>query len=147
MRRTRCVVDAGQWICWFSAAAASRLSVRLFTGDFGATYTDDQFQSNYDRAQGSNLELGVYHVYSYTTSPRAQLQNFTQEVSHRVGQLPIAVQVGTYSITMHWHPTRRSAQNKLQQFISLLQQRYDKRIIIWCTPTVWRALNQSELVV
>ncbi|GAX02143.1 GH25 family lysozyme [Secundilactobacillus silagei] len=112
----------------------------------GATYTDDQFQSNYDRAQGSNLELGVYHVYSYTTSPRAQLQNFTQEVSHRVGQLPIAVQVGTYGNYDARYLTRRSAQNKLQRFISLLQQRYDKRIIIWCTPTVWRALNQSELV-
>ncbi|MFC6255162.1 GH25 family lysozyme [Secundilactobacillus hailunensis] len=112
----------------------------------GASYTDDQFQSNYDRAQGSNLELGVYHVYSYTTSPKAQLQNFIQEVSQRVGQLPIAVQVGTYGHYDTHYLTQRQAQEKLQQFISLLQQRYDKRIIIWCTPAVWQALKQSKPV-
>ncbi|WP_203649253.1 GH25 family lysozyme [Secundilactobacillus yichangensis] len=111
----------------------------------GATYTDDQFQSNYDRSQGSNLEIGVYHVYSYTTSPVDQLKNFEQEVDQRKGQLPVAVQVTTYGNYDARYLEGAKPRQKLQQFISLVQQRYNKRIIIWCTPTVWRALADSSL--
>lgn len=111
----------------------------------GATYTDDQFQSNYDRAQGSNLEIGVYHVYSYTTSPKAQFKNFSQEASRRMGQLPVAVQVTTYGDYDAKYLNQPAPQKRLLQFLTLLQQYKNQRVIIWCTPTVWRALSQSEL--
>lgn len=111
----------------------------------GATYADDQFQSNYDRSQGSDLEIGVYHVYSYTTSPSAQLKNFDQTVDQRKGQLPIAVQVTTYGNYDAGYLKQPGPQQKLQQFISLLRQKYGKQVIIWCTPTVWRAIAQSPL--
>ncbi len=111
----------------------------------GATYTDDQFQSNYDRSQGSSLKIGVYHVYSYTTSPKAQFKNFEREVGYREGQLPIAVQVTTYGKYNARYLRQSEPQKKLLQFVSLLQQHYDKRIIIWCTPNIWQSINQTSL--
>ncbi|MTV81968.1 GH25 family lysozyme [Secundilactobacillus folii] len=111
----------------------------------GATYTDDEFQSNYDRSQGTNLEMGVYHVYSYSTSAKAQYRNFIQEVGQRHGQLPIAVQVTTYGSYTADYLKRTKAQQQLQAFISLIKDHYQKRVIIWCSQPVWRVLAQTPL--
>lgn len=111
----------------------------------GATYTDDQFQSNYDRSQGTNLEMGVYHVYSYTTTAVAQYQNFVQEVGKRSGQLPLAIQISTYGDYSTTYLQRPAPQKRLARLISLLKQHYNKRIIIWTTPEIWRSLAHSSI--
>ncbi|GAX03791.1 lysozyme [Secundilactobacillus pentosiphilus] len=129
----------------FQQLAQKEVQFAYLRATSGATYTDDQFQSSYDRSQGSHLAIGVYHVYSYTTSPQAQLKNFEEEVGQRHGQLPIAVQVTTYGDYDARYLRQAAPQKRLQQFMSLLRQHYDKRLIIWCTPSIWQSLDRSSL--
>lgn len=35
----------------------------------GASYKDDNFDSNYSRAEGSGMSVGVYHFFSFDSSP------------------------------------------------------------------------------
>ena len=111
----------------------------------GATYTDDQFKNSYNRALGSSLSIGVYHVYSFSTSPKAQLANFTQEVGHKIGNLPIAVQVDFYDqYNAHRLATPKS-RHRLSEFVHLVQQRYHRRVIVWSPDQVWQTLKSAAI--
>lgn len=59
----------------------------------GSVYTDDSFSNNFQRSQGSQLPIGVYHVFSFSSSPNAQFKNFTRQVGYDTGSLPIAISV------------------------------------------------------
>lgn len=111
----------------------------------GATYTDDQFQSSYDRALGSNLEIGIYHVYSYSTTPAAQFANFKSEVGNRLGKLPIAIQLTTYGDYNTSTLKQADTQKRLKTFIQLLTQHYHRSTVLWCNASVWQALSTSKL--
>ncbi|UQS86396.1 hypothetical protein MOO44_05615 [Nicoliella spurrieriana] len=98
----------------------------------GAIYTDNDFADNYQRAQGSNLKVGVYHSFSLNSSADAQFTNFSSEVDNNVGILPIAIQITENETTL----TKKQIQS-VRHFINLVQQRYDRRIIIWSTNRIY----------
>lgn len=110
----------------------------------GATYTDDQFQSGYDRAQGSNVQIGVYHVFSFSTSPNAQLTNFARETANRHGDLPIAVQVTAYHDYDTQYMARPAVRRRFARFITLMANRYHRSMVVWCRSAVWRALAPKQ---
>lgn len=96
----------------------------------GATYTDDSFQSNFERSQGSQLPIGVYHYFSFTSSPTAQFKNFVRTVQDNTGSLPICVTVqyyGTYGEdNVHW----KSVRHDLTVLIKRLHNYYKRPIVI-----------------
>lgn len=62
----------------------------------GASYIDDRFANFYGQAQGTDLKIGVYHMYSFSSSAQSQYMNFKQAVKTDGGQLPIAIQIAFY---------------------------------------------------
>ncbi len=129
----------------FQQLAKHGISFAYLRASSGATYTDDDFSSNYTRAVGSDVKLGVYHVFSFSTSPKAQAANFEREVKSKTGTLPIAVQVAFYGEYNQRTLKPSATAKRLSEFITLLRHRYHQSVIIWCTPTVWRLLKDSRL--
>ncbi|KRL79002.1 GH25 family lysozyme [Secundilactobacillus paracollinoides] len=129
----------------FQQLAKHGISFAYLRASSGATYMDDDFSSNYSRALGSDVKLGVYHVYSFSTSPKAQATNFEREVGSKTGTLPIAVQVAFYGEYNQRTLKQPSTANRLVDFIRILRKRYHQSVIIWCTPTVWRLLKDSDI--
>ncbi|ORN32807.1 GH25 family lysozyme [Lentilactobacillus parabuchneri] len=97
----------------------------------GAAYTDDSFDSNFQRSQGSQLPIGVYHYFSFTSSPASQFNNFVRQVKYNTGSLPICIQVqyyGTFDAnSIHWQNARKSLSH-----LSRLLKNYYKRPVVIC---------------
>ncbi|KRM74605.1 GH25 family lysozyme [Secundilactobacillus collinoides] len=129
----------------FQQLAKHGISFAYLRASSGATYTDDDFSSNYTRAVGSDVKLGVYHVFSFSTSPKAQAANFERKVKSKTGTLPIAVQVAFYGEYNQRTLKSSATAKRLSEFITLLRHHYHQSVIIWCTPTVWRLLKDSSL--
>lgn len=88
----------------------------------GATYTDDDFSDNFQRSQGSGLQVGSYHVFSTQSNIKDQLKNFTKEVGTDYGTLPPMVDVQGDLST--------SQVQQLSNFIFLLHRYYDTNVVV-----------------
>ncbi|MFC6179741.1 GH25 family lysozyme [Lactiplantibacillus daowaiensis] len=102
----------------------------------GASYTDDNFSSNYSRVLGTSLGVGVYHVFSFSTSAQAQAAYFEKTVNDNIGNLPIAIQVQYYgNYTADTLDVAR-AQKQLRALVLRLTTQYNRSCVIWTTPTL-----------
>jgi lysozyme len=73
------------------------------------------------------------------------LANFSQEVGHKIGNLPIAVQVDFYDqYNAHRLATPKS-RHRLSEFVHLVQQRYHRRVIVWSPDQVWQTLKSATI--
>ncbi|MBW1605369.1 GH25 family lysozyme [Lactobacillus sp. Sy-1] len=98
----------------------------------GSIYTDNDFADNYQRSQGSNLKIGVYHSFSFNSSAADQFANFSSEVGNDIGILPIAIQINVNEASLSSSQVR-----SVRSFINQIQQRYDRRVVIWSTPKIY----------
>lgn len=107
----------------------------------GASYFDDQFNTNYDRGQGGPVVLGVYHYFSFDSSPEAQLAHFKKQVDQRVGQLPIGVYLEYYGTYQNEPPAKATLIRQLQRFIDLLAATYHKPVVLMGMPAILSAVK------
>ncbi|AVK62217.1 lysozyme [Lactobacillus sp. CBA3605] len=102
----------------------------------GASYTDDNFSNNYSRILGTSLGVGVYHVFSFSTSGQAQAAYFEKTVNDNIGNLPIGIQVQYYGdYTAKTIATKR-VQRQLRQLVLKLTAYYQRQCVIWVTPSL-----------
>ncbi|VDG23139.1 GH25 family lysozyme [Lactiplantibacillus mudanjiangensis] len=102
----------------------------------GASYTDDNFASSYSRVLGTSLGVGVYHVFSFSTSGRAQASYFERTVNNNVGNLPIAIQVQYYGQYTEKTLAVKKVQRQLRALVLRLTNQYQRTCVIWTTPTL-----------
>lgn len=129
----------------FQQVAKKNVSFVYLRATIGASYTDDQFQSGYDRAEGTNLGIGVFHVFSFTTSAAAQVKNFKNEAGTRLGQLPIALQVSLYGDYNTKTVASQKIRKRLVKVATELRTYFGHPVIIWCTASVWQAVSSTQL--
>lgn len=99
----------------------------------GATYTDDDFSDNFQRSQGSGLQVGSYHIFSTQSNIKDQLRNFTKEVGSDYGNLPPMVVVSDELSKMQI--------SRLSKFIYYLHRYYDTNVVICSDFDVYRQLS------
>ena len=97
----------------------------------GASYSDDNFEINYTSAQGSLIQIGVYHCFSFSSSPQAQAQYFISQTGNQIGNLPIAIYVDYYGQYAQKPPVLKQARQHLAELITLIQNYYQRPCIIW----------------
>lgn len=107
----------------------------------GADYFDDNFLSNYWRIQGAQLPFGVYHYFSFTSSPQAQFDNFKTSIGQQIGNLPIVIQLNDYQ---NPHPTTKKIRQSVSQLRTLLVNYYQRKVIIQTTPTFAKIFNNPK---
>lgn len=102
----------------------------------GASFVDDDYTTNYSRA--AELKRGVYHYFSFESTPAQQVANFGNHVGQDVGTLPIGIYVTYYEDP----PAAQTLAAHLQQFIKLLNARYSNGVVVMATPSVLADLHQ-----
>ncbi|WP_137597298.1 GH25 family lysozyme [Paucilactobacillus kaifaensis] len=111
----------------------------------GASYMDDSFIDNYQRISGSNLQVGIYQQFSFSSSAKSQFHYFVSQVKQQSGNLPIAIQVSYYGKYANNPPDARKQGKKLALLAELLSEHYGQGCIIWATPTVQKELVDPNL--
>ncbi|MDH5104685.1 GH25 family lysozyme [Lentilactobacillus diolivorans] len=107
----------------------------------GAAFTDDSFLSNFQRSQGSQLPVGVYHYFSFSSSPTAQFKNFVRQVKFNTGSLPICITIqyyGTYNEgSVHW----QSARKNMRSLVHKMRRYYQRPVVISATRSILSRLE------
>lgn len=99
----------------------------------GATYTDDNYVDNFQRSQGSGMQVGVYHVFSTQSNINNQMKNFTREVGSNYGSLPPMIDVPD--------DLSNSSVQKLSIFLFRIHRYYDTDVLIRSSDSVFKRLN------
>lgn len=102
----------------------------------GASYFDDRFESNYQRANGSLLKVGVSHYFSFDSDAQNQFYYFKQQVGSQVGDLPIMITVDLYGDYQKDYPSKQQLVPALQALVKHLEETYQKTCIINTTPEI-----------
>ncbi|HJE87413.1 MAG TPA: Lyzozyme M1 (1,4-beta-N-acetylmuramidase) [Levilactobacillus hammesii] len=102
----------------------------------GATYTDDDFSDNYSRSQGADIQIGVAHTFSFTTSAQRQYQHFKATVKQDSGTLPIMVAVSYYGKYNSSNTDMATQGQKLKHLVQLLSRRYHQGVVIFASRAV-----------
>lgn len=105
----------------------------------GASFVDDAFATNYSRA--AELQVGVYHYYSFDSSPQAQAQNFLAHVGSSTGTLPIGIYVTYYGDYAQDPPQPAKLAANLKQLIAALNDEYSNGVMLMGTPSVLAKLT------
>ena len=120
----------------FQAVQRAGMKFAYLKTTSGTTYFDDDFAANYDRIQGADLKVGVYMMFSFNKSAKEQAKYFIKMVGHKVGNLPIAIQVQYYGNYEDNPPNSAKQGKQLRELTNELANYYTAPCIIWTTPTI-----------
>ncbi len=134
-------IDQGNGYIDFESLKTHGVKFVYLKATQGAAYTDDSFLSNFQRSQGSQLPVGVYHYFSFTSSAAAQFRNFVREVKTNTGSLPICITVQYYGTfddgNLNWKKVRK----RIHKLSSDLQRYYQRPILISATRDMMQHLK------
>lgn len=111
----------------------------------GASYMDDSFIDNYQRISGSNLQVGIYQQFSFSSSAKSQFRYLVSQVQQQSGNLPIAIQVSYYGKYADNPPDASKQGKKLALLAELLAEHYGQGVIIWASPAVQKEIVDPNL--
>ncbi|RXT27900.1 1,4-beta-N-acetylmuramidase [Lacticaseibacillus chiayiensis] len=117
----------------FYRLRSSKVSFVYLKATEGSSYFDDNFNTNFDQAAGSRLSIGVYHVFSFETTPQAQALQFERKVGSNIGDLPIGIFLSYYS---ERKPSAAWLTQHLNAFIMAIQQRYHRSVLLMGSPDI-----------
>ncbi|RXT58165.1 GH25 family lysozyme [Lacticaseibacillus chiayiensis] len=117
----------------FYRLRSSKVSFVYLKATEGSSYFDDNFNTNFDQAAGSRLSIGVYHVFSFETTPQAQALQFERKVESNIGDLPIGIFLSYYS---EQKPSAAWLTQHLNAFIMAIQQRYHRSVLLMGSPDI-----------
>lgn len=96
----------------------------------GSSYTDDNFTSNYERSQGSQLAVGIYHVFSFSSSVDSQFNNFIKETEFNTGILPISIYVDYYGDYDEDNVDWKEYAKRINQLAEKINRYYNQSVVI-----------------
>lgn len=105
----------------------------------GASYVDDQFATNYSRA--ATMTVGVYHYFSFDSTPAAQAANFIDHVGADTGSLPIGIYLTYYGPYASDPPKAATFRAHLSALVQALHQHYQRPVMLMGSPAVLAAVK------
>ncbi|WP_179395089.1 GH25 family lysozyme [Lacticaseibacillus absianus] len=114
----------------FGALHAAGVDFAYLKATEGASYFDDDFTPNYDRGIGTPVRIGVYHYFSFDSTPSAQAAHFLTKVGRDLGTLPIGIYLTYYGRYADEPPAPAKWRPALQTFITTIQRATGKRVVL-----------------
>ncbi|TPR17301.1 hypothetical protein DY138_07550 [Apilactobacillus timberlakei] len=102
----------------------------------GSTYTDNNFSNNFNRSQGSGMQIGVYHVFSTQSKIKSQLLNFTRAVGPNYGSIPPMVFVNSTLNNLQ--------KDQLSKFVYMIHRYYNTNLVINCNNDIFNYLHKKN---
>lgn len=100
----------------------------------GTTYTDPNFEYNWNGIKDAGLIRGVYHFYESQEDPEKQADNFLSAVSVLgVGDLPAVLDIEWAGYKKGTDKT--TYQNGIMKWLQLVEQKTGKKPMIYASPS------------
>lgn len=131
-----CGVDVSHYqgeIDW-QELAAQDISFAYIKATEGTTYTDDCFKKNWAAASETELAVGAYHFFSFSSPGKNQAEHFIEIVGSLSGKLIPAVDVEYYGSKQ---PDKEAVVQELTDLLKTLEETYDVKPVIYTTYTAY----------
>lgn len=99
----------------------------------GSDYVDATFAENLAGALDSNLRVGAYHFFSFSSAGATQAENFIANVPTDADLLPPVVDLEFYGSFWDNPPDRETVQTELNVLLAALESAYGKKPILYVT--------------
>lgn len=99
----------------------------------GSSSVDECFNSNWEKAQESELVIGAYHFFSFDSSAMTQAENFIHTVGNLDGKLPPVIDFEYYGNKEKNPPDIDNTRKELKTMLDLLEKHYDVKPILYVT--------------
>lgn len=116
-------------IDWHQVAADKQnIKFAYIKATEGATFVDDRFKENVSGAYSAGLDVGAYHFFRMTSSPKKQFENFKKQISSCKSHLTLipVVDVETFD-----GKTSSEVKKAVEEFVDLCYREYHVYPIIY----------------
>lgn len=96
----------------------------------GTTYTDECFKKNWADAAKTDLMVGAYHFFSFSSPGINQAEHFIETVGSLSGKLIPAVDVEYYGTQ---EPEKQTVVNELADYLETIEAMYGVKPVIYTT--------------
>lgn len=114
--------------------AAQDISFAYIKATEGTTYTDECFKKNWAAASETELAVGAYHFFSFSSPGKNQAEHFIEIVGSLSGKLIPAVDVEYYGSEQ---PDKEAVIQELTDLLKTLEEMYDVKPVIYTTYTAY----------
>ncbi len=99
----------------------------------GSNAIDPEFKRNYEKAEMTDLKIGYYMVFSFSSPGEIQAENFINNVGEHRGVLPPAIDIEFYGGYDTRPPAREDVVNELYSIITRFKEYYGVSPVIYAT--------------
>lgn len=113
----------------------------------GGDLLDPEFKGNWRAAKHAGIAVGAYHFYYFCTDPDTQAKNFIKNVPRLRGGMPpvLDLEWNPFSPTCVLRPPAPEVRRVASRFISLIEQHYQTRLVIYTAPDFWGRNDVARL--
>lgn len=134
-------IDQNNGYLDFNALAKSNQKLIYIRCTQGATYSDDNFDNNYQRGLGSGLPIGVYHIFGFDSNISRQFENIKRTINEETGDLPIMIKIQYYDSYSRHNINLNKQRPRIKKLIIKLHKYYGKKIILSTDYKSWKQLD------
>lgn len=104
----------------------------------GSTFTDNNFDANWQAAKANNITVGAYHFYSLCVPAKSQAAHFIATASMtKTSSLPPAIDL-EFGGNCKRHLPRKVFQRELQSFLQEVENAWGCQAVIYLTEEFYR---------
>jgi lysozyme len=111
----------------------------------GSSFVDKYFKTNWKNAEKTNIRVGAYHFFSYDSKGKTQAQNYIKTVPNDQRGLPPVIDLEFYGNKEKNPPNRDKVIKELQTMVTMLNEHYHKRVIIYATQKSYNMYLKGNL--
>lgn len=118
--------------------ASQNIDFAFIKATEGSTHQDPKFESNWKAAAETDIAVGAYHFFSFDSPGSTQAAWFIKNMGDLSGKLVPVVDVEYYGDKAHNPPAKEEVTENLQTCLSILEEEYGKKPIIYTTYKIYR---------
>ncbi len=104
----------------------------------GSSYIDECFEYNFEEALKTDLRVGAYHFFSFSSEGSAQADNFINTVPQTEGMLPPVIDIEFYGDFEKDPPSKKAVKEEMDALIEKLYGHYGVYPIIYTTQKAYK---------
>ncbi len=116
----------------------------------GSSWVDKKFKYNFKYSIENGMSVGAYHFFSFDSSGEKQAKNFIDNVpkymknEKRICILPPIIDLEFYGDKASNPPSSESIYKELDILLDRLERHYNKKPIIYTTPSFYKAYLRNK---
>ena len=103
----------------------------------GSGSVDEMFHENWDKAEETQLLIGAYHFFSFDSGADTQAELYMNTVGELEGRFVPVIDVEYYGDKAKNPPDREEVITQLAWLLSILEEHYGKKPVIYTTYTAY----------